>query len=105
MTRSSSIRSSTRPSLATAAAGQATRVGSRTGFDSAEPEKNMMRLILPPLARKAVSFGAHAVSRLRVRLLLLVTLAIVPALGLALDVGLNERQAALDSARREAVDL
>jgi diguanylate cyclase (GGDEF)-like protein/PAS domain S-box-containing protein len=45
------------------------------------------------------------VARLRVRLLLLVILAIVPALGLALDVGLNDRQAALDNARRDAQDL
>jgi diguanylate cyclase (GGDEF)-like protein/PAS domain S-box-containing protein len=44
-------------------------------------------------------------TRLRVRLLLLVTLAIVPALGLALDAGLNQRQAALDNAHRGAVDL
>jgi diguanylate cyclase (GGDEF)-like protein/PAS domain S-box-containing protein len=37
--------------------------------------------------------------------LLLVTLAIVPALGLALDVGLNERKAAIDNARAQAMDL
>ncbi len=51
------------------------------------------------------SFGRRALARLRMRLLLLVILAIVPALGLALDVGLNERQAALEAARGEAVDL
>src|SRR5579859_3668248 len=44
-------------------------------------------------------------SGLRFRLLLLVTLAVVPALGLALQSGLNDRQAALDGAHAETMSL
>jgi hypothetical protein len=40
-----------------------------------------------------------------VRLVLLVTPAIVPALDLALDVGLNERKAAISNAHGQAMDL